>query len=123
MAALISRPRLQVLAALTALALMAAALLRFPPERYGFYPACPIHQWTGLLCPGCGATRALALLLRGEFFEAIPRNGLLILVVLPCLLGCGVFVLVTGRWPQLPDRAIHLCLAMVLLFTVARNFF
>jgi hypothetical protein len=56
----------------------AAVLFWFPPERYGFYPRCPIFQATGLLCPGCGGTRALAALLHGHFAEAVRWNALVV---------------------------------------------
>ncbi len=56
----------------------AAVLLLFPPERYGFYPQCPFFEATGWLCPGCGATRALAALLRGDVAGAWKLNALIV---------------------------------------------
>ena len=50
--------------ALLSVALATVVLLRFPPAEYSFYPRCPIFASLHLLCPGCGATRALAALLR-----------------------------------------------------------
>lgn len=73
------------LAAVLAAACGAALLLRFPPERYGFWPACPFYALTGLQCPGCGATRALAALLRGNLVEAARFNALA-LGMLPVLM-------------------------------------
>src|ERR1035437_4054104 len=40
-------------AVLVAAMLGCAALLLDPPARTVFYPACPIHQYLGILCPGC----------------------------------------------------------------------
>ena len=60
------------------LMIAAATLLLFPPARYGFYPRCPFFEATGLLCPGCGGTRALAALLRGDFAGAWRLNGLVV---------------------------------------------
>src|SRR5487761_2178794 len=60
-------------------------LYKFPPESYGFYPPCPFHALTGLLCPGCGATRALAALVHGNLADAMHWNGLFV-VLLPILL-------------------------------------
>ena len=43
---------------------------------------CIFHQWTGLLCPGCGLTRAMVALSRGELRTALSYNPLLPLYVL-----------------------------------------
>lgn len=41
-------------------------------------PKCMFHQWTGLYCPGCGATRALSALLHGDLRASLHNNILLI---------------------------------------------
>ena len=105
---------------------VAAILLRFPPENYSFYPECPIHHFFGILCPGCGATRALAALLHGNVNEAFRLNGLLMLL-LPV---AGGYVILSYtrfvtrkpiRWPQPRPLAIYATLAATIVFTVARN--
>ena len=35
----------------------------FPAD---FAPPCVFHKWTGYYCPGCGGTRAVKALLRGD---------------------------------------------------------
>ena len=101
-----------------------AALFRFPPEQYPFYPPCPFHQLTGLLCPGCGATRALAALLHGHLHEAWHWNALFV-TLLPLALGYVAVALrrdARGReWPSPTPALICLLLGTVILFTVARN--
>ena len=63
------------------LALVATvSLLRFPPGQYSFYPQCPVHQIFGVLCPGCGGTRAIAALLHGHVHEALHWNALVTLL-------------------------------------------
>jgi hypothetical protein len=77
---------------------LAAALvvLRvFPPERYGFYPRCPFFEATGWLCPGCGGTRAVAALARGDFAGAWRWNALVV-GLLPALM--------VGLWWELRVR-------------------
>lgn len=106
--------------------LLCAALLIYPPTRFSFYPACPIHQILGIDCPGCGATRALAALLRGHLIEALRLNALFVLLLPVALAGAvesyrrairpGVF-----RWPQPPAQALYATLAAVAIFTIARN--
>ena len=43
---------------------------------------CPIHAVTGWYCPGCGGTRAIWALLRGDVVGAL-RDNLLLFTVLP----------------------------------------
>lgn len=69
----------------------AVVLVVWPPGRYGFYPACPVREMSGVLCPGCGGTRAVAALLRGNLGEALRQNGLVV-VLLPAA------VWPAGRW-------------------------
>ena len=112
--------RRQLILPLAAVASALAILFRFPPDRFHFYPQCPFHQYTGLLCPGCGATRALAALLHGRINEALHWNSLVI-VLLPLL---AVYALATYRrraWLPLPPPATLTLCAIALAFTVIRN--
>jgi hypothetical protein len=43
---------------------------------------CPVHAVTGWYCPGCGGTRAVGALLRGDLVGAL-RDNLLLFTVLP----------------------------------------
>ena len=86
----------------------------FPPGRYSIYPPCPIHQFTGLLCPGCGATRALAALTHLHFTEAWRLNPLLFL-----LLPLAIFYFTRPR--KLHPLAVAALAAITILFTIARN--
>src|SRR5436190_16352264 len=52
-----------------------AILFWFDPAGHGFYPVCAFHQVTGLLCPGCGATRALHQILHGHLTDALRLNA------------------------------------------------
>jgi len=103
--------------------LVCAALVIWPA---GFFPACPIHLWLGIECPGCGATRALAALLRGRWMEAMRLNALFV-VLLPCGVG---FAAVSYRramragefgWPRVHEGGVYAVLAVAAAFTVARN--
>ena len=46
-----------------------------------WYPKCIFHQATGLHCPGCGGTRAVRALLKGDLSLAIRSNPMLIVGV------------------------------------------
>ena len=66
-------------AAIVAVFLAILVLLQVDPQETDLLPKCAFRQWTGLHCPGCGATRALHAALHGRFFDAIRFNPLLIL--------------------------------------------
>jgi len=120
------RRRWLAAAALTAGLLLCATLRLYPPTLTSFYPTCPIRQYFGIDCPGCGATRALAALLRGHLFDALRLNAFFVLLLPFALAGAiesyrralrpGRF-----RWPQPPAPAIYATLAAAAIFTVARN--
>ena len=101
----------------------ALVLRRFPPEQYAFYPACPIYSYFHVECPGCGATRALAALLRGDIRQAILDNALFVLGVLPASMAYGATAIRRGErgWPALPKSVIYAGLVIAIAFGVARN--
>ena len=47
----------------------------------GEYPKCLLHSTTGLYCPGCGTTRMLLSLLKGDFASAYRSNAALTLLI------------------------------------------
>jgi hypothetical protein len=103
-------------------------LLRFPPAQHAFYPLCPIHRYLHVLCPGCGATRALAALLRGHVSEAIYFNAFFV-VLLPFLVSFVALCCYRAvkeeafHWPEPPRSGVGIVLVAGVIFTVARNLF
>ncbi|MCY9782970.1 DUF2752 domain-containing protein [Nocardiopsis sp. EMB25] len=72
---------------LGALALVGATLVHFvDPNEPGNYPTCPWLLLTGTYCPGCGTTRAVALVTHGDILGAASMNPLLVLAFGPFLL-------------------------------------
>jgi hypothetical protein len=102
------------------------ALIACTPMRFAFYPACPIHEYFGVLCPGCGATRSLASLLRGHFLDALRFNALFVLL-LPFALFLAINTYMRAvsaedfRWPRVPVPAIAATLLIAAGFTIVRN--
>jgi hypothetical protein len=86
----------------------------------------PIQEYLHLQCPGCGATRALAALLRGHLAEAFRFNAL-VTGLLPFATAHGLYSyrrFLQGkplRWPQPPPAAIYAAFAVTIVFTVTRN--
>ena len=102
----------------------AAILWRFSPTEINA-PSCAFHKLTGLYCPGCGSTRALRRLLRGDLVGAFRYNPLLI-VLSPVLLFGGIrffYDLWRDRFPYRKGSLTlaYVCLALILVFVVARN--
>ena len=61
---------------LAAGALSACALAPVLPVLARFAPVCPFHALTGVPCPGCGSTRAVLALFRGDVAAAFGFNPL-----------------------------------------------
>jgi Protein of unknown function (DUF2752) len=105
---------------------VAAILMRFPPEQSSLYPRCPIYEYLHLQCPGCGATRALAALLRGHFGEAMRLNAL-VMFLLPVAATYGALWYYSFlqrkviRWPQLPQAVLYGVFGIATAFTILRN--
>lgn len=68
-----------LLAAFALLAALIAILYVFDPAASSFYPPCIFKAMTGLLCAGCGATRAAHQLLHGNIAEALRLNAMFVL--------------------------------------------
>jgi Protein of unknown function (DUF2752) len=101
-------------------------LLRFPPAQSSFYPRCPIYEYLHLQCPGCGATRAIAALLRGHFSEAMHRNALVTLLLpLAAIYGAVCYQNFLRRevirWPRIPQATIYCALGIAAVFMFLRN--
>ena len=56
---------------------------------------CPIHRATHLPCPGCGMTRAIAMISQGEFGLALGANPFVIFAW-PVLLVLAVLAVMPG---------------------------
>lgn len=73
-----------------------------PSSGANWFPACPFHQATGLWCPGCGLTRAMARLLHGDILGALSFNALT-----PIFLGLIVVGWLTWLMPTIGRRPMH----------------
>lgn len=122
--------RLTVLAGPAAVVGGTAAVLWFDPFADHGAIGCPFNQMTGLLCPGCGTTRAWWLLAHGDLGGAVQHN----LLFLPAVLWLAANWFATS-WPQrssslppwvrsstlIPPRALHGIVVLLVAFTVLRN--
>lgn len=108
------------------LAACAVALMIVDPARAAWLPRCPVYVLFDLYCPGCGATRAMHLLLRGDLVGAAAMNApsLLLLPALGAVL-LAQWLAPTSRLARLPARitargAVGIALGL-LLYGLLRN--
>jgi hypothetical protein len=66
----------------------------FVPSRY--LPPCMFHVLTGLSCPGCGCTRAVTALLRGDLWLSIRCNPSILCLTLFYIIFFGKNTLARG---------------------------
>jgi len=88
--------------------------------------SCPFHEVTGLDCPACGGTRAIASLLQGRFVAALHYNALALalgLLAVPYLLLWKMGWTVPAGWKEswLWQHRVALVVSGLLLWTVLRN--
>jgi hypothetical protein len=83
-------------------------------------PLCGFKRVSGVPCPGCGLTRGVTALARGEVLGGLAFNPLLLTALLLFLLLLGVRLLL-GRAPRLDlgPRERRLALLAALLLVVA----
>jgi hypothetical protein len=105
--------------------LAAAVVFFFDPSKNRFYPVCQFHRYTGLECPGCGATRAVYALLHGDFLAALHDNALLVALVFLSAVRGGWLAVAKARGQNravfFPARWFWPLMAAALLFGVLRN--
>jgi hypothetical protein len=102
-----------------------AVVYFFNPTTSRLYPACRLHQLTGLNCPGCGMTRAFHALLHGDLMTALRDNALFIALMLAAAFRAAWFV---PGWIRnrpnggfFPAKFLWLLLGLALVFSVLRN--
>ena len=97
------------------------------PATSGGYLRCPLHEMTGLWCPGCGVTRATHKAVHGDVIGALGTNLFLPVFAVLIVAGWLTWFLPTidRRPPAFVARAptsIWVALGgSLLLFAVLRN--
>jgi Protein of unknown function (DUF2752) len=112
------RDRAMVLSPVLAIGLLAA----MPP---GQGPTtCPFALVTGMACPGCGMTRALGFLVRGDIVSAMRYHPLAPLVLAAAIGGWFWYLLRrAGRVLPIPPRIVSTMLISAAVLLVAVWFY
>lgn len=94
--------------ALYAAPFMAALfLMMWAPSEDG-PTVCPFALATGTACPGCGMTRAMGFLARGDFSSALTFHPLVMLVAIQGVAGWAWLVLrKSERVKPMPTRLVN----------------
>ena len=74
------------------------------------------HEITGLYCPGCGGTRAIASLLKLDFYQAL-RYNLIITISIPFF----IIYLLNKKKEKIPNAVLYIALAIIIIFGIVRN--
>lgn len=89
---------------------------------------CIFHEVTGLYCPGCGVTRMILSLLKGDIIQAFYYNQLLF-ISLPFFLILIINNFIaqiknkTPIYKKIPNKIYIFYIILLLLFMILRNIF
>lgn len=87
---------------------------------------CPSYMITGILCPGCGATRALASLLKLDFVSSLRNNPIIIIMCISLLVWYLQLLMKTFGINKkiIPESKVFYITAagIIIIYFVIRNF-
>lgn len=110
------------------LILLCVVYFFYDPSQYSFFPKCPLLNYTGIQCPGCGSQRALHDLFNLNFSGAIQHNFLMVLSI-PYIIG-GYYFELKKKWSSKEEKirntlystkAIWTVFVVVIVFWIGRN--
>ncbi|MBQ9442938.1 MAG: DUF2752 domain-containing protein [Lachnospiraceae bacterium] len=103
-----------------------AVLIIYSKYVYDIGVICPIHDITGINCPGCGGTRMIVAFLHGELYQALRYNAFLFISLIPMVIlylyESYLFVF-HNRFSKWLDKFLICYLVLFLLFGVLRNIY
>lgn len=90
------------------------------------FPPCPLYSNTGFYCPGCGGTRAMISLLKGNILMSIYYNAFYVYIVIFGLLfmvSQTIEIITKGKVKGIKYKNIYMILPIIILVVqcIARN--
>lgn len=83
---------------------------------------CFFHKVTGLYCPGCGITRMILSLVKGDYYQAFRYNPLLFLLLpLFLFLILNYFLGYRLLKKEMQEKIYIFIIILLILFGVLRN--
>ena len=97
-------------------------------HKFKIYLFCPIHEFLGLYCPGCGITRMLYSMLTLDFYKAFRYNILLFIFFFP---GLFLFIeylysIIKKKKPlykRIPEKVWIIIIVLLIIYGILRNIF
>ena len=97
-------------------------------HKFKIYLFCPIHEITGLYCPGCGITRMLFSILKLDFYKAF-RYNVLLFIMFPFALFLfieKIYSELKKRKPlykKIPEKVWVILIIILIIYAILRNIF
>jgi len=85
----------------------AAVVAYFDPTQVKIFPVCPLYEFTGFACPGCGLTRGFHALFHGDLVTALDFNALIPIWVVIFVYVWVSLLMLSIRGRGLPMWATH----------------
>ena len=82
---------------------------------------CIFNKVTGLYCPGCGITRAIRALLKGNIAESFHNNVLLYTIIPVLFLNEFIYRLTNRKYKKMYNLILIFLLICTLAFGILRN--
>ena len=90
---------------------------KYNPTDSHWFPQCPIKQFIGLSCPGCGAQRAVHSLLNGKWDEALSFNYFFVIgIPYATLVSVAYFLHRFKGKEKITNTLEHQALAMIYVY-------
>ncbi|HEY5560911.1 MAG TPA: DUF2752 domain-containing protein [Clostridiaceae bacterium] len=123
----ISRRLVFIFTIILIIAILAATYLYYhSPFQKNIYPSCIFRAFTGMYCPGCGATRATYALIHGNILLALKYN-LFYMLCIPFILYLLISLLdikINGKSiykVNFYEREAYIVMGVILGFWILRN--
>ncbi len=96
--------------------------------KFNIYIPCLFHKITNLYCPGCGVTRMIISILKGNLYQAF-RYNMLIFILTPFLMFFSFDYIISRKkqrdalYEKIPNSIWYILIIVLVIFGIIRNIF